>query len=257
MFKKIFYSLVFTGILTSSLAQSNTRSIDLPSENITTLEVSNTWGTIRIVGEAKTSSIAVTSVYENSGKLELKEGNLRLSTRAQGNIAYVEAPNPGNVNFESFNLTITVPQTINVNLKMERGGEIFVDNVKGSIEINNQNGSTSVNNAASWATINNLNGEIILSYSSLENVKAISLITFNGGIQLILPEKPDADVVLRTKQNGYIRSDFKIRSSDGDTFKNMPREYIKAQNAWMGRTGNGGTSIIAITNNGPVELLSN
>ena len=120
MFKKIFYSLVFMGILPSSLAQTNTRILDLPGENITTLEVSNTWGIISIIGEAGASTISVKSVYENTGKLDLKEGNLRLKTKVEGNTAYIEAPNPGNGNFESFNLTIKVPQAVNVNLKMEK-----------------------------------------------------------------------------------------------------------------------------------------
>lgn len=224
--------------------------------DITDLDLTVYWGKIQIESNQLNDSISIDIVYDNSEKKELSKGLARLQLQQKNSTLEVDVPKPKGGVFESYDLKVKIPADINLKLKMQKGGDIFVKDIKGSIQIDNRNGSTTVNGAWSWITINNFNGEINVSYKNISDLKAISLITFNGGINLKLPKTFDADVVLKTKKNGWIESAFPVISFDGTTYTKMKKQYSKTSNQWNGRIGKGGTKLIAITNNGPIKILN-
>ena len=70
-----------------------------------------------------------------------------------------------------------------------------------------------------------------------------------------MPDVNGADVTLRCKKNGWIQSDFPVKATTGEIYKNMQAGiYTNSPNQWNGTIKKGGTKIIAITNNGPIEL---
>lgn len=223
--------------------------------DVNRLELTNYWGVIHIEGKTGRDSIRINVQYDNAEDLNLNQGASAWSSVIEQNTLTISVPEPPNDKFESYHINLEIPENMGLKLQMIRGGEIEVNNVKGHIEIDNHNGSTRVRQAASWVTINNFNGEVKVSYEKLAQVDAISLITFNGGIQLMLPQVNNANVILQTKKNGYIHSDFPVVSTTGQQFSNMSPTYIKSANQWQGQIGNGGIKIIAITHNGPVEIL--
>jgi DUF4097 and DUF4098 domain-containing protein YvlB len=254
----LYLLLAFIALSITATAQiSTSQKTSLPAQNITELKVSVHWGQIKIEPATDARSIDIYTRYDNAAKKNLQAGASRLITEVEGQRLLIASPKPAQGTFESYDLTIRVPVNTHLKLEMKRGGEISVQGIAGSMEIDNQNGSTSVEDASSWLTVNNFNGEIKVSYADLSQVEAISLITFNGGITLSTPSSLNAEVVLQTKKNGFIRSDFPVRSPDGKQYVNMARDYEAKPNQWQGRIGKGGTKIIAITNNGPVEVRRN
>jgi hypothetical protein len=239
------------------LAAQNTavKETSFPATDISILQVSVAWGNIKIQQSGSTNTVKVLASYTNFEKKNLEAGVSRLLTRKEGGVLLISSPVPPDGKFESYDVTVQVPVTMNLVLKIERGGDIAVQGIAGSIEIDNQNGSTKVDGVSNWLTVNNFNGEISVSYAELKNVAAISLITFNGGITLFMPTSTDADITLRTKKNGSISSDFPVRATTGSLYKNTPPgQFTNNVNQWNGTIGKGGTKIIAITNNGPVDL---
>ena len=251
----LFTSLTFSICIAAMAQSAPKKEQSFSASGISVLNVNVAWGKIKIEPSATTSTIKVITGYDNFEKKALNEGTSLLQTKVQSNTFYISTPTPADGKFESYDITVQVPASINLILKMERGGDILVNEISGSIEIDNQNGSTKVDDASSWVTINNFNGEINISFKDLKNTEAVSLVTFNGGITVAMPDLIGADVTLRTKKNGWIRSDFPVKATDGTIYKNMPAgNYSNNSNQWNGAIGKGGTKIIAITNNGPIEL---
>lgn len=231
------------------------KEVSISGAGLSKLVAAVFWGQINIE-PSYTDSIKIDITYENAEQEDLREGLDRLQVEVLEEELVISSPHPPKGRFESYLLNIKVPAKLDVQLSMEGGGEIRVTDISGGIEIDNLNGSTYVDGASSWMTINNFNGEINVSYSDFTKVKSVSLITFNGGIQLTLPHKIDGDAILLTKKHGWIYSDFPVTSTSGKTYSNMPRnQYAKRSSKWKGRIGSGGTKIIAMTNNGPIELL--
>lgn len=249
--------ILFALLLTKmAIAQDQAlKEVSISSENLSKLVAAVVWGQINIE-PSDTDTIKIEITYENAAQENLSERLDRLQVEVLEEELVISSPHPPKGKFESYLLNIKVPAKLDVKLSMEGGGEIRVTDISGGIEIDNLNGSTYVDGASSWLTINNFNGEISVSYSDFTKVKSISLITFNGGIQLRLPNDIDADAILLTKKHGWIYSDFPVTSTSGKAYTNMPRnQYAKRSNKWKGRIGAGGTKIIAMTNNGPIELL--
>jgi hypothetical protein len=254
--KKLLFTSIAISLCLAAMAQAVPKKENsFSASGISVLNVNVAWGKIKIEPSATTSTIKVITGYDNFEKKSLNERLSLLQTKVQSNTFYISTPSPADGKFESYDITVQVPASINLILKMERGGDIMVNGITGSIEIDNQNGSAKVEDAANWVTINNFNGEINITFKDLKNTEAVSLITFNGGITVTMPDLISADVTLRTKKNGWIRSDFPVKATDGAMYKNMPAgNYSNNSSQWNGAIGKGGTKIIAITNNGPIEL---
>ena len=249
----IYISLTITVI---KAQENNNQIITKPLNNIKNIILAINWGSITVEPSSFSDSIKISSVYDNSNKNEINSKNSKLRIFENKENLIINSPDPSEGVFESHDVIITAPQNLNLKLKMWRGGEIYVNDMRGSIEIDNYNGSTKINNAYSWVTVNNFNGEIFASFNQIDNINAISLLTFNGGIKIALPESPNADVVLKTKKHGWIRSDFPVLDINGNQYDNMESNYnINTPNEWNGKINDGGTKIMALTNNGPIEII--
>src|SRR5258705_2606289 len=129
-----------------SLTAQNTaiKETSFPATDISILQVSLAWGNIKIQPSGSTTIVKVLASYTNFEKKNLEAGVSRLLTRKEGMALLISSPVPPDRKFESYDVTVQVPITVNLILKMERGGDIAVQGIEGSIEIDNQNGSTKV-----------------------------------------------------------------------------------------------------------------
>ncbi len=239
--------------------QSATMEVSIPVGDLEMIDVTNSWGTIKVEPHDDASSIQLIAEYKNAGNKDLAEGLEKLKRKLKKGVYVISAPPTNSNGFESYDLTLRIPPQMNLKLVMKRGGEIMVNGISGSIDIVNQNGSTKVQEASSWVTVNNFNGEVQATFRDLSEVKASTLITFNGGIKVGLPEEGKANVVALTKKNGQTHSDLSIMTLRGKELKTVnPLPDHADYTGMKGKiTGEGGSSIIAITHNGPINVVQN
>jgi len=87
-----------------------------------------------------------------------------------------------------------------------------------------------------------VNGSVEANYTSLNNVRGITLKSVNGSVDLLLPQSPNADVSASTV-NGAISTDFPLTVKGRWVGKNM-----------SGTLGSGGVHIELNNVNGSIHV---
>lgn len=94
-------------------------------------------------------------------------------------------------------------------------GEITVENLQGEFEINSMNGGINLYEVDARVKANTKNGEINFRTTSIQHIREIRLETYNGSINLTLPESKDLCIYARASHGG-IKSELPIVTSEDE-----------------------------------------
>jgi hypothetical protein len=177
-----------------------------------TLRLSLPWAEARVTA-TDGKEVIVTSTLDKKGHKEVdSEGFRRIDEDVtfelieKDNVAIVTIAGDNRWASHGAEFDIKVPRNTNLILRTEAGGDIEVNGVEGDLDINSMNGDVVLHDIGSSAVVNTMNGEISATFKRAP-VKAVSLSSMNGEIDLRLPSDTKANLRMRT-HNGSIRTNF-------------------------------------------------
>ncbi len=223
---------------------------------IETVVIKSYWGDQSIIGLSTDNSSAYTlnAVYTDTSKKPINlDGQLQnyVSMYREGNKLFIECREPKG--FESIDLTIKLPESLLVESQLIKGGDIFMDNLHQGVEINSLNGSVNLQRIGDYALVSAANGEIDIQFTKVDPSKPISLITMNGGVTVNLPEEVERDVRIISRKNGYVLSDFDLKTDK--PIKNLNKvSYSKTPILSSAQINGGGGVLFLSTQNGPIKI---
>ncbi|HTB14099.1 MAG TPA: DUF4097 family beta strand repeat-containing protein [Bryobacteraceae bacterium] len=160
----------------------------------------------------------------------------------------------------SAHLTIEVPVQTNLVLRSVNGGAITVENISGSIDANHTNGGITVTNVSGSVLANTTNGNVTVSLNKVVGDKAMSFTSFNGRVDVTLPQDVKANVMMKTN-NGEIWSDFDIKLTAGgkppvveDSRSSNGKYKVRLDRAMYGTINGGGPEMQFVTYNGSILI---
>jgi DUF4097 and DUF4098 domain-containing protein YvlB len=160
----------------------------------------------------------------------------------------------------SAHLTISVPIQTSLVLRSVNGGTIAVENISGSIDANHTNGGITVTNVSGSVLANTTNGNVTVSLNKVSPDKAMSFTSFNGKVDVTLPQDVKANVMMKTN-NGEIWSDFDIKLTAGgkppvveDSRSSNGKYKVHLDRAMYGQINGGGPEMQFVTYNGSILI---
>lgn len=217
------------------------------------------WGNLTIAGYAGTEITWEAHHETANGRTRITGGDFLAVEKTPSALRLTgRRPAPGV--FESIHLTLRVPYKTPVHLTIEKGGELKVTDVHALVEIDHRNGSVVLSGLRDHAIVHAVNGAISADFEAVAPDQVLSFITLNGGITLTLPDGYQANARLRTRKNGYINSDFDLTgtaspyAAEPEAGETKPR-YSKTPISINAPINGGGPLLIAMTENGPIELI--
>jgi DUF4097 and DUF4098 domain-containing protein YvlB len=157
-------------------------------------------------------------------------------------------------------IEIQVPTRTNLKLATMNDGVLTVEGVEGDVELNNHNGDIVVTNGAGSVVASSHNGDVTASMRQITAEKPMSLISFNGKIDVTLPEVTKANLKMRT-DNGDIYSDFEVQLRPNnsqpvvqDNRNRGGRYRVEIDRSMIGAINGGGPDFELRTYNGNIYV---
>ena len=213
------------------------------------LRVEIEWGSIRIRADAAATEVTIDSVPDRPGEID---GGLIAVSEASNVVTVRQAPLPSG-SFRSANLRISVPVETNLDLQLNRGGDIRVEGIRGEAEITNLNGSVEIAGLSGAAAVNASNGAISAGFAAVNPERDMIFSSLNGSVELCLPADFSGRLNLMTAGDP-IRSDFEIERETRVRTVAAGEALTEDHSQVRGRVGSGDASIQVSTLNGEIRV---
>jgi DUF4097 and DUF4098 domain-containing protein YvlB len=193
---------------------------------------------------------------KHAGMMRLKAGGGGLSVEESKNVVEITVP----AWKADLDLTIRVPANASLELHTVNGGMIKVENVSGSIEVANVNGGISLARVAGPVVAQSVNGDVTAVFTRLDGKTPLSLVTFNGDVDITLPAAAKAEFRMKIDNQGEIYSDFEL-ALQSKSEKNVEDNRghgghyrVRIDKTVVGSINGGGQEITLQTFNGDILL---
>jgi DUF4097 and DUF4098 domain-containing protein YvlB len=153
---------------------------------------------------------------------------------------------------------VQVPRRTSVRANLVNGGDITITGVTGEHELTNVNGDVEAIDISGAAVLNSTNGDVHATFMEVDPTKRMSFTSFNGDVDVTLPARLAADLVVGSQQ-GDVFTDFDVVEEQnppvvdregGD--RGRYRVRVKQQTRYA--IGGGGPEIQLRTFNGDVMI---
>jgi len=154
-------------------------------------------------------------------------------------------------------LVVKVPRRTSISASAVNQGDLVVRGVEGELELQNTNGSITATDVAGSVVAHTTNGEIKVSFTSIQAGKSMSFVTFNGDVDVTFPGELKADLRLSVGQ-GEIYTDYEFdivptesqlkSERSGKKFRVQLDQEVRAQ------IGRGGAEMHFKTWNGSIYI---
>ena len=246
-----------------ALAQDQPQIINIPiskpGEPIT-LEISIQSARIEVIGEDRQDAEFAVTVEEGERKIITPSGTKLLTTGAytleveeEDNYIYVDTDFRAN----KISIVARIPHRADLELSTTNDGEILVSNVTGNLQLENTNGPITAKNITGSVIAETVNESIDISFASIDASNAMSLISFNGDLNLGLP--PAAKVQLHLDNaRGEIYSDFEVEVQPSKPVIERSNEHggvaVRVESIIIADINGGGSVIKLKTLNGDIKI---
>ncbi len=262
-------SLLF--LLTAHLTAQETVTIPLSNPaKAGTLKMSIINGSITIKGTSgkevivkgtrKEETDRHRSHRKNKGNKEglkkISVNSLEFSASEYDNEVRVRSSNHGKTDFE-----IQVPKNFSLKISTVNRGDIYVENVNGTMDISNTNGKITLKDISGSVSADALNRDIIVNFVKVTPNVAMAFSSLNGDIDITFPKTIKADIKVKSDR-GEIYTDFDLKAkpskakiTKGESGKG--NSYRVKVEKWIEGSINGGGAEILFKNfNGDVIIRS-
>lgn len=213
------------------------------------LRVEIEWGSIRIVGDTSATGVTVKAVADQPGEIE---GGL-IAVAEEDNLVIVSQVALREGVFRSAHLEITTPLVTSMSLKMNRGGDVWIRDVRGLVEVTNLNGSVELVGVSGAAAVNTSNGSINAGFAEVDPDRDMIFTSLNGSVELCMPADLSGRVHLTTAGDP-IRSDFPVVREKAAAVVAPGETRTVDRSKVRGRIGSGEAMLRASTLNGEIYL---
>ncbi|MGH9869676.1 MAG: DUF4097 family beta strand repeat-containing protein [Candidatus Polarisedimenticolia bacterium] len=145
------------------------------------------------------------SPQRNGGMRVIPNRSLGITVEEEDNEVSISSDFTSNVG----KLVVKVPRRTSVEASTVNGGDLVVRGVEGELELQNTNGSITATDIAGSIVAHSTNGEIKVSFTSIQAGKSMSFVTFNGDVDVTFPGDLKADLRISVGQ-GKIYTDFEF-----------------------------------------------
>ena len=200
---------------------------------------------------------------ENPPERAEKTKGLKRITNTTTGLSVEEENNEVHVGLGRFtgtiDLEIQVPTNTSMKLSTINDGAIEVSKVSGELEASNTNGPIICRDISGSGVVDALNGDITVTFTSVDPKKSMSFSSLNGNIDIAFP--PDLKAKLRlTNEQGEIYTDFDMKMENANTKmeenqkSNRGKYQVKVEKTMTGTINGGGQEIQIKNFNGDIYI---
>lgn len=150
------------------------------------------------------------------------------------------------------NLNIKVPRATNLKLDSYRDGVIEVRQVESHMNLRSQNNDIRLVDVFGSARLRTYHGDLTASFQAVANDRPLEFESYNGSIDLMLPDDTKANVRYRSG-SGRVSTDFEIVLSD-DVIQTKGDGNLEFDEFVHGTLNGGGAPIALGTEQGDIRL---
>jgi hypothetical protein len=239
-----------------------------------TVGVDNIFGSIHVIGyngqqvqltavrtdEADTQELLDRAAREVTLKTEEKDGELQIYP--DGPFRQSHSPFEHRNDHEpwyrtTFEITVKVPNSMNLDLRNVNTGGIQVEDVHGHFEVSEVNGSVDMKGMSGDGHVRSVNGPLHVSFNQ-NPTGPCSFKTVNGAVEVTLKAGLSADLEYKTLHGG-IFTDFELSGAatpvSGTAERKNGKFVYRSHGFSRSRVGSGGPLLSFETINGEVRIL--
>lgn len=190
------------------------------------------------------------------GLKRISNSSLEFSAQEYDNVVRVKGSVHGTTDFE-----IQVPKNFSLKLSTVNRGDIYVENVNGTIDITNTNGKITLKDISGSVSANTVNRDITVNFIKVTPNVAMAFSSLNGDIDITFPKTIKANVKVKSDR-GEIYTDFDLKAkpskakiTKGESKKGNAYS-VKVEKWITGAINGGGAEILFKNFNGDVIIRS-
>ena len=192
-------------------------------------------------------------IERRDGMMRIPNSSIGLSIEERDNVVEISSDWSQNAT----RIEIQVPANTSLEISTVNGGELKVEGVSGTHELQNVNGGITATNISGTLVANTTNGDVTVTFRSLEANTPMSFTTFNGDVDLTLPGDTAAKLLLNSGR-GDILTDFEIEIEPQETKvtrdENERGYKVRIEKQVVGRIHGGDTEFRLKTYNGDIVV---
>lgn len=188
------------------------------------------------------------------GLKRISNNSLEFSAEEYDNVVHVRSSVHGTTDFE-----IEVPKNFSLKISTINRGDIYVENVNGTMDISNINGKVTLKDISGSVSADALNRGIVINFIKVTPNVAMAFSSLNGDIDITFPKTLKADVKIKSDR-GEIYTDFdlKTKPSSAKIMKGENRKgdaySVKVEKWIIGSINGGGAELLFKNFNGDIIL---
>lgn len=195
-----------------------------------------------------------TSKNDTNGLKRISNNSLEFSAEEYDNVIHVKSSVRGTTDFE-----IEVPKNFSLKISTINKGDIYVENVNGTMDISNINGKITLKDISGSVSADALNKDIIVNFIKVTPNVAMAFSSMNGDIDITFPKNLKANIKVKSDR-GEIYTDFDLKEkpskaeiTKGDSDKGSAYR-VKIEKWIIGEINGGGAEMLFKNFNGDVIL---
>ena len=194
------------------------------------------------------------SKSNTDGLKRISNNSLEFSAEEYDNTVRVRGSVHGTTDFE-----IQVPKNFSLKISTINRGEIYVENVNGTMDVSNTNGKITLKDISGSVSADALNRNIVVNFIKVTPNVAMAFSSLNGDIDITFPKNLKADIKVKSDR-GEIFTDFDLKTkpssakiTKGDNRKGNAYN-VKVEKWITGSINGGGPEILFKNFNGDVII---
>jgi hypothetical protein len=273
---KILTLLLLPLCLTAQNKLKHTDTIQRTFPAPKTVGVANISGSIHVTGysgnqiqltavrtdEADTQALLDRAAKEVTLKTEVKDDMLQIYPDgpfrdSQSRSPFDRSPHHDGPGYKfSYDITLKVPTSMNLDLRNVNKGGITVENVSGHFDVNQVNGPVEMKGMAGEGSVKSVNGAVHVAFNRNPNGPC-TFKTVNGTVEVGLKPGLNADLQYKTLHGG-VYTDFELNGQPAPAAGNAERQngkfVFRSRGHSQARIGSGGPLLSFETINGEIRI---
>ncbi|OBY66007.1 hypothetical protein LPB301_07480 [Polaribacter reichenbachii] len=195
-----------------------------------------------------------TTKNDVSGLKRISNNSLEFNAEEYDNVVRVQSTPNGTTDFE-----IEVPTNFSLKISTINKGDIYVENVNGTMDVSNINGKITLKDISGSVSADALNKDITVNFIKVTPNVAMAFSSLNGDIDITFPKTIKADIKVKSDR-GEIYTDFDLKAkpsqakiTKGDKSKGNAYN-VKVEKWIIGAINGGGAEILFKNFNGDVII---
>lgn len=190
------------------------------------------------------------------GLKRISNNSLEFSAEEYDNVVRVRSSVHGTTDFE-----IQVPKNFSLKISTVNRGDIYVENISGTLDISNTNGKITLKDISGSVSADTVNRDIVVNFVKVTPNVAMAFSTLNGDLDVTFPKTIKADIKIKSDR-GEVYTDFDLKAkpskakvTKGETKKGNAYR-VKVEKWIEGAINGGGAEILFKNFNGDVIIRS-